>query len=76
MNGGISSSEIVGTSTSSTEWPSSASAVAASRAALTHASSVGMPSGALAISPTRSGATGAPTSCANGRSGAGALYQT
>ena len=34
-----------------------------------------MPSGAVAISPIRSGSGCTAVSCANGRSGAGALYQ-
>jgi len=75
MNDGTSSSEIVGTSTSSIEWPSSSSSAALARAPATHDSSVGIPSGACAISPIRSGPGVAPGSCANGRAGTGALYQ-
>src|ERR1019366_5212007 len=75
MNGGTISSEIVGTWTSSTEWPSSSSAAAVERAASLQAGSVGMPSGASPISPMRSVPGGVLVSSANGRGGPGALYQ-
>ena len=75
MKAGTSSAEIVGTSTSTTSWPSSSSSAAVSRAASTQSGAVGMPSGASAISPIAQLPGAAPSSSANGRGGGIALFQ-